>query len=247
MPDIIICDVMMPKMDGYEFCRQIKNSDPLKNIPVILLTARASEEMTIDGLEAGAYDYMTKPFSPKILLAKIAGILERQELHKRQIQHDSLTGLFNRHGWQKKALQELEKDRRYNNAFSIAFIDLDDFKKINDTYSHQTGDEALRTFSSLVTKNLRASDLAGRLGGEEFVIYFPETAGQTAAASLERILKLFRQEAIGDKCLNCTFSAGVVERDPTQEHTLEEYLSLADETMYAAKKSGKARIVLHQA
>ena len=96
MPDLIISDVMMPMMDGYELCRQIKNSDKLKNIPVILVTARASEEMTIEGIEAGAYDYITKPFSPKILLAKIVGILERQELHKKQSQHDSLTGLLNR-------------------------------------------------------------------------------------------------------------------------------------------------------
>ena len=152
MPDLIISDVMMPKMDGYELCRQIKNSDKLKNIPVILVIARASEEMTLEGIEAGAYDYITKPFSPKILLAKIISIMERQELHKKQSQHDSLTGLLNRESWGKKALQEIEKNKRYGHIFSIAFIDLDDFKKINDTYSHQTGDLVLKTLSSLIAK-----------------------------------------------------------------------------------------------
>jgi len=88
MPDIIISDVMMPEMDGYELCRQINSSDILKNIPVILVTARASAEMTIDGIETGVCDYITKPFSPKILLAKIGSILERQELHKKQIQYE---------------------------------------------------------------------------------------------------------------------------------------------------------------
>lgn len=244
-PDIIISDVMMPKMDGYELCRQLKNSDQLKNIPVILLTARASEEMTLDGIEAGAYDYITKPFSPRILLAKISGILERQEWHKQQSQYDNLTGLLNRASWGRKALRELEKNERYGHVFSIAFIDLDDFKKINDTYSHQTGDLVLKTFAALITNNLRASDLAGRLGGEEFAIYFPETSGKTAADSLERILKLFNSQNIGENRLGCTFSAGVVEMNPLRELTLEGYLSRADETMYAAKKSGKAKILLY--
>lgn len=246
MPDIIISDVMMPKMDGYELCRQINNSDALKNIPVILVTARASEEMAIDGIEAGAYDYITKPFSRKILLAKIVSILERQEQHKKQIQYDSLTGLLNREAWENRVLQEMEKNKRYGNAFSIAFIDLDDFKKINDTCSHQTGDEVLKALSSLFTKNLRVSDIAGRFGGEEFVIYFSETTGRTAADSLERILKLFNEQNKEDRNIYCTFSAGVVEGNPHQQHTLDVYLSIADETMYSAKKSGKARIILDQ-
>ena len=245
MPDIIISDVMMPRMDGYELCRQISNSDTFKNIPVILVTARTSEEMTIDGIEAGAYDYITKPFSPKILLAKIDSILERKELHKKQIQYDNLTGLLNREAWGNRVLQELEKNKRYGNVFSIAFVDLDDFKNINDTYSHQTGDGVLKSLSSLLTKNLRVSDIAGRLVGEEFVIYFPEAIGKTAVDSLERILKLFSKQNMEDKKLYCTFSAGVVERNPLQELTLDEYLSLADKTMYAAKKSGKARIILY--
>jgi diguanylate cyclase (GGDEF)-like protein len=245
LPDLIISDVMMPKMDGYELCRQIKNSEELKNTPVILVTARASEEMTLDGIEAGAYDYITKPFSPKILLAKISGILERQELHKRQIQRDSLTGLLNRESWRKMALREIKKNKRYGNVFSIAFIDLDDFKKINDTYSHHTGDVVLKTLSSIITSNLRAIDLAGRFGGEEFVIYFSGTTGKTASDSLERILKLFSTQDIENKNIYCTFSAGVVEMNLLRELSLEEYLSRADETMYAAKKSGKAKIFLY--
>jgi diguanylate cyclase (GGDEF)-like protein len=245
MPDIIISDVMMPKMDGYELCRQINSSDTLKNIPVILVTARASEEMTIDGIEAGAYDYITKPFSQKILLAKINSILDRLELHKKQIQYDSLTGLFNREAWKNRVLHELEKNKRYGSSFSIAFVDLDDFKKINDTHGHQTGDEVLRIFSSLLIKNLRVSDIIGRLGGEEFVIYFPDAVGRTVADSLDRILNIFNKQIMDDKVLNCTFSAGVVERNPLRELALDMYLSLADETMYAAKKSGKARIILY--
>ena len=245
MPDIIISDVMMPGMDGYELCRQINSNDALKNIPVILVTARASEEMTIEGIEAGAYDYVTKPFSPKILLAKIDSILERQELHKKQTQYDSMTGLLNREAWENRVRQELEKNKRYGNVFSIAFFDLDDFKNINDTYNHQTGDEVLKTLSLLLTKNLRVSDIAGRFGGEEFVIYFPEATGRTAADSLERILKLFSKQNMEDKNIHCTFSAGVVEKNAERELTLDEYLSIADKTMYVSKKSGKARITLY--
>jgi diguanylate cyclase (GGDEF)-like protein len=246
LPDIIISDVMMPKMDGYELCRQIKESEELKNIPVILVTARASEEMTLDGIDAGAYDYIPKPFSAKVLLAKINGILGRQEMHKRQIQYDSLTGLLNRDSWKKIALREMNKNKRYGHGFSIAFIDLDDFKKINDTYSHQTGDRVLTVLASTLTRHLRASDLAGRFGGEEFVIYFSETTGKTAAESLERILRLFRNQDIVEKGICCTFSGGLVEMNPLREIPLEEYLAQADEAMYAAKKSGKAKIIIHQ-
>lgn len=245
-PDIILSDVMMPKIDGYELCRRLKDSERLKNIPVVLLTARASEEMTLDGIEAGAYDYITKPFSPKILLAKINGILERQEQQQRQSQYDGLTGLLTRAFWEKKTFQEMEKNRRYSHGSSIAFIDLDDFKKINDTYSHQTGDMVLRTLASLLTTNLRASDLTGRFGGEEFVVYFPETTARTAADSLGRLLKLFSQQNIDGKNLGCTFSAGVVEINPLRNLSLGEYLSRADVSMYAAKKIGKARVLIHQ-
>jgi diguanylate cyclase (GGDEF)-like protein len=246
IPDIIISDVMMPKMDGYELCRRVKASTLLKNIPVILVTARASEEMTIEGLESGAYDYITKPFAPKILSAKISGILHRLEAQKNERQIDSLTGLLNREAWEKKARNENERHRRYGNMFSIAFIDLDNFKEVNDTYGHQAGDIVLKTISSLIAANLRTSDFAGRFGGEEFTIYFPETSSRDAADSIQRILSLFRNRNIGDMKITCAFSAGVVEMNPDQELSIQEYMALADTAMYEAKKMGKGRVVIYK-
>lgn len=245
IPDLIISDVMMPKMDGYELCRRINRDDLLKNIPVILVTARASEEMTIEGLKSGAYDYITKPFVPKILLAKINGVLRRQQVEEAQKSQDGLTGLLNRSAWEKRVRMEIKRNNRYNTLFSIAFIDLDDFKMINDTYGHQKGDIVLQTVSSLIMDNLRASDLAGRIGGEEFAVYFPETGAKAASESIERILSLFRNRNINDIQTPCGFSAGVVEMKPDQELTLQEYLSRADEAMYEVKKSGKGRVLIY--
>ncbi len=245
IPDLIISDVMMPNMDGYELCRRINSNDLLKNIPVVLVTARASEEMTIEGLESGAYDYITKPFAPKILLAKINGILLRKEAAEAQKSQDGLTGLLNRSAWEKRVLAEIERNNRYGTLFSIAFIDIDDFKMINDTYGHQTGDMVLKTVSSLIMDNLRASDMTGRIGGEEFAVYFPQTGARAASESIERILSHFRNRNINDIKTPCGFSAGVVEKNPDRELSLQEYLSRADAAMYEVKKSGKGRVAIY--
>lgn len=246
VPDIILSDVMMPKMDGYEFCRRIGSSDVLRDVPVILITARASEEMMVEGLSSGAYEYITKPFSQKVLLAKIDSILDRLQEHKKQVQYDGLTGLLNRESWLRQVSREFERNKRNSETFSIAFIDLDDFKKVNDTYSHQTGDEVLKGLSLLMRKHLRVSDLTGRFGGEEFVVYFPSTTGQAAVDSLGRILQLFSRLKVEGRHLFCTFSSGVVERTLDQDLTLDAYLAMADEAMYDAKKGGKASVSLSQ-
>ncbi len=139
-PNLIISDVMMPKMDGYAMCRALRSDEDLSLIPIILLTAKASREMAIEGLESGAIDYITKPFSFNVLKAKIKAVLKRQAEQEELNLTDSLTGLLKRTAWEQAVERELRKVDRYGGIASIAFIDLDDFKKINDTHGHQTGD-----------------------------------------------------------------------------------------------------------
>jgi diguanylate cyclase (GGDEF)-like protein len=244
MPDLIISDVMMPKMDGYQLCKFIKGDEALQHIPVILLTAKASEEMAVKSLEAGAHDYVTKPFSLDVLKAKVDGIIYRQEEYVHMSRTDHLTKLRNREGWKLAVQRELDKIKRYGGTASIAFIDLDNFKTINDTYGHSMGDGVLKVVSSIICKGLRETDIAGRYGGEEFVVFFPETPKAAAAECLERILSKLRNYHFKEDSLHCAFSAGIVGVDQDRMISLAQYVSNADAVMYAAKKRGKGCIVV---
>ena len=243
LPDMIISDVMMPKMDGYQLTREIKNSGELSHIPMILLTAKASDENVVEGLTAGAYDYVIKPFSLDVLLARVNSIVHRTTEQATLIGTDHLTGLRNREGWKQEVVRELGKIDRSGGVAALAFLDLDNFKDINDTYGHSMGDRALQSISSSMGRQLRNTDLAGRYGGEEFVIYFPETRAPAAAESVKRILVDFRDAPVGSKDMSCTFSAGIVEID-TGDTSLDTWVYRADAAMYQAKKRGKKRTVI---
>jgi len=244
MPILIISDIMMPEMDGYELCRTVNQSGELNHIPVILLTAGATDEMALEGMSSGAYDYITKPFSREILLAKIDGIVKRHVEQQALNRTDHLTGLRNRRGWKQEVLREMEKIKRFGGTAAIAFLDLDNFKIVNDTYGHAVGDDVLRTVSAVVNHGLRKTDFAGRWGGEEFVIYFPEAMGKHVVETMQRILSQFQNRPVGENKLNCSFSAGVVSIDPEDQHPLDVYVSRADSAMYEAKRRGKGRVVI---
>lgn len=244
MPALIISDIMMPEMDGYQLCRAVNQSGELNHIPVILLTAGATDEMALEGMISGAYDYITKPFSRAILLAKIEGIVKRHVEQQALNRTDHLTGLRNRQGWKQEVHREMEKLKRFGGTAAIAFLDLDNFKVVNDTHGHAVGDDVLRAVSTVINNGLRTTDLAGRYGGEEFVIYFPEATGIDVVDTMQRILTRFRNQPVGEKQLNCAFSAGVVSIDPEPHHPLDVYISRADSAMYEAKRRGKGRVVI---
>jgi len=242
LPVLIVSDVMMPRMDGCQLCREINASGELSHIPVVLLTAKATDQMAIEGMSCGAYDYVTKPFSQEILRAKIDGIVKRQIDLQNMSRTDHLTGLRNRESWEQEVLRELGKIMRFGGSAAIAFVDLDDFKMVNDTYGHAVGDDVLRALAAVLNTGLRTTDLAGRFGGEEFVVYFPETTGSAVAETMQRLLSKFRNQAVGGHRLKCSFSAGVVTVDREQGHSLKKYVSLADAAMYKAKRRGKDRV-----
>jgi diguanylate cyclase (GGDEF)-like protein len=243
-PRLIICDVMMPGMDGFEFCRAVRSDPKLRMIPVILLTARASHEMAMKGLEAGAVDYITKPFSFGILSAKVQGILRRDAERDKEAQRDGLTGLLNRAAWAREADREFGRLPDEGQTASLAFLDLDDFKAANDAWGHRTGDAILVALAGVLAKDLRATDLAGRYGGEEFVLFLPASSGDTAVRTLERTLEEFRAAVIADGLPPCSFSAGVVEIETAGDAKLDDYVFRADTAMYRAKLAGKSRVTL---
>jgi diguanylate cyclase (GGDEF)-like protein len=243
-PHLIISDVMMPRMDGYEMCREIRSDERLRSTPVILLTARVAADSVVEGLDAGAVDYMTKPFSFEVLLAKTRAVLSRSEEQGRLAARDPLTGLYNRRVWSENAERELKRIGREGGCMSVIFIDIDNFKSVNDSFGHKTGDMVLVELSKAMTGELRSTDTVGRYGGEEMVICMPGATGANGAKTAGRILDVFRGMEIGEGRVRCTFSAGVAEasRDAGLA-SLDEYVIRADAAMYGAKKSGKAQVM----
>jgi PleD family two-component response regulator len=196
-PDLILLDVMMPEMDGFEACGKLKNIPETKDIPIIFLTAKVETEDMIKGFKAGAVDYVTKPFNSYELLARVKTHLElkisRDLLEKKNKLleilsiTDGLTGLYN-HRYIVDALsQRITETRRYGKPLSIVMLDIDYFKKINDKYGHVFGDEVLIKISSVIEETVREVDIAGRYGGEEFLIVIPDTDSSGAYKTAERL------------------------------------------------------------
>src|ERR1044072_3028298 len=171
--NIALSDIMMPKMDGFELIKRIRANPALKSIYLILITARIQEGDRVRGLDLGADDYITKPFSFSELLARVrvgTRVVQYQQHLEYQTQIDSLTSLFNRRAFEKKIQEEFERSKRYQSPLSVLILDLDNFKTINDTYGHHGGDSALVKISDTLREKTRQSDFPARYGGEEFVL-----------------------------------------------------------------------------
>lgn len=244
--DLVLCDIMMPGIDGFAFWERLRMDPQTQHLPFVFLTAKAQPCDEVRGLTLGVDEYITKPFDPQVLIARVQAVLERRKTFELMTRHDALTGLLNRPTLEHDVHRELTRLQRYGAIGCLAFIDLDNFKHINDTCGHQTGDRVLSRFGRLVAANTRDVDIAGRYGGEEFLVCFPETPAQNAAAVLERIQALFAAIDWGSRPVSTSFSAGLAEfpRDGSDFDTL---CRRADQTMYLAKQSGKATLLIRQA
>jgi len=241
--DLILCDIMMPEMDGYEFRQRILDSPRTRDIPFIFLTARADPADQVKGFKMRVDDYITKPFQPNVLLARVMSVIERHEAYREMTITDPLTGLLNRKAIKERIDNELVRIQRYNEVCSIIFIDLDDFKQINDRYGHEAGDMVLVELATILKRELRNTDYTGRYGGEEFVICLVNTGKPLALRVCERLLSIFRNTSIGREGIRCTFSAGIASA-PEDGLEFDELCRKADEAMYTSKKNGKNRVTL---
>jgi diguanylate cyclase (GGDEF)-like protein len=247
-PRLVILDWVMPEIDGVEVCRRIRQKFQSDNDYrfIILLTAQGSKADIVEGLTAGADDYVTKPFDPHELQMRIrAGkrIIELQEKLRFNAMHDPLTGILNRGAVLERLHCELARSRRENQPMTLALLDLDHFKVVNDTYGHLAGDEVLRETTRRIKSIVRDYDILGRYGGEEFLIVIPGADRQSALSVYERI-----REGIGSPPMNTsaaplvvTVSMGVAEYDGTMSD--EELIQLADDALYRAKDLGRNRVV----
>jgi diguanylate cyclase (GGDEF)-like protein len=266
LPDLILLDIMMPDMDGYEVCTKIK-SDPLtREIPVIFITAMSNMEDEMKGLELGAIDYITKPVSPPIVKARVKNHLELKrhrdalekltiELDKRNLElnllarEDALTGLANRRYFNEVLEAEIKRASRSRQILSLILCDVDFFKNFNDHYGHVAGDKCLQAIGQVLLRTFkRASDLPARYGGEEFAVIISETlrgnAGQLAEKLRQRMIAQAMPHAFSAAAEYVTLSFGVVEAQPTSERNAAWYINEADKTLYRAKENGRNQVAL---
>ena len=246
LPDLILLDVDMPQPDGFEVCRQLKADSRTVAIPVVFLTGATSTDEKIKGLELGATDYITKPFEPAELRARVRASLRTKyllDLLGRKAMIDGLTGLWNRAYFDMRLSQELSLTRRTHQPLACIMLDLDHFKRLNDSYGHPSGDEVLRWVGQLLTETCRGEDIVCRYGGEEFVVLCPNTNTEQAADLAERIrssLESFTWR-FRDSTVKVTCSVGVADLRHVPPPTVVE---LADRALYQAKHSGRNRVVV---
>lgn len=252
-PRIAILDWIMPGLTGIDICRELRKSETGFHTYVILLTSRDETEDIVRGLEAGADDYITKPFHPDELAVRLlAGLrivrLQEQlvsalEDQKLKASRDPLTGLWNRTTILDLLAKELERSRRMSFPVGVIMADVDHFKKLNDSYGHVDGDAVLREISRRMFTSLRSYDSVGRYGGEEFLVMLPRCDRETAEQSAERLRKVIAEKAFRTSGgpIKVTVSLGVTSVDPDMDAHIEHIVRTADAALYEAKTAGRNR------
>jgi len=243
-PDIVLLDVMLPEMDGFEVCRRIKSDPATEHIPVIMVTARSDVDDLVKGFEAGADDFVTKPFSGLALMARVRAQLrqkQRYESIREQLRVDPLTGAFNRGYFDVHAWRLAARCRAARKSLAVLMLDVDNLKQVNDAHGHAVGDRVLKEIVNRVTSALRPSDLVARMGGDEFAVAMPEM-GLAAALQIAERLRSRVSEAPIDG-VGATVSVGAAVSSSDEEEELEVTLERADTALYLAKGAGGNRVV----
>jgi two-component system, cell cycle response regulator len=250
-PDLILLDVMMPKLNGYEVLRALKDNKELKHIPVIFVTVKGETDSKVVGLRLGGQDYITKPFDLDELIARVEAALRLKGEHdqlraiNRRLAElsmtDPLTGLYNRRYLVERFDEELERARRYVYPIACIMADIDDFKLINDTYGHMVGDQVLQQLAIIMKNSNRVVDILARYGGEEFLMILPQTnlGGAETVAERFRLLVADAQLISSDPSRRITVSLGVSAFSAKTIGTREILLQQADQALYEAKSRGK--------
>ena len=266
LPDLVLLDVMMPDMDGYHVCAQLKGDPRTRQIPVIFITAMGSAEDEAKGLHCGAIDYLTKPITPPIVRARVKNHLELKRSRdlleelgaelsakNRQLEvlarKDHLTGLANRRHFDEMLDTEVKRARRTRQPLSLIMCDVDYFKMYNDHYGHPAGDGCLTAIGALLLGTFkRAGDLPARYGGEEVAVILPGTLPEEALQLAERLrLGLIAQaipHAASDVAAHVTLSIGVAGVQAVGERDAAWFIAEADRALYQSKASGRNRATL---
>jgi diguanylate cyclase (GGDEF)-like protein len=243
--DLILLDVIMPDMDGYETCRQLKDNPVTQSIPIIFVTAMGEMDDETIGLNLGAIDYLVKPIRTPILKARVKNHLELKKYRdslESLCMVDSLTGIPNRSQFERLIDKEWRRFQRTGESLSLFFIDIDSFKGYNDRYGHLAGDDCLRQVAAALDQTAkRGGDVVVRYGGDEFCAIAPGVGPEGA----ELLGELFRSGV--QKATPVTVCVGVSTMQSLQGSTLAELMRNADQALYQAKRSGKNKVVVYAA
>jgi diguanylate cyclase (GGDEF)-like protein len=257
--EAMVLDVMMPGMDGFEVLRRLKKLPNVASIPVLFLTASTSEQDIVRGVEAGAADYLLKPFSGPVLVAKLRAVRDRARVEwtlRRKLSSavhsattDGLTGLLNRRTFDDRFAELVATASRHREPLAVAMLDIDRFKAINDELGHPAGDVALRLVADRIRRVLRLGDLAFRYGGEEFVVLLRKCDRAGGLAVYERLREELRKAPIepeGGTSRLLTISGGLATMEAGNGFKSDDLVARADAALYAAKTGGRDRMELEK-
>ncbi len=253
--DLVISDIVMPELDGIKLIIAIREID--MDIPVIIMTAFSTVEYSVEAMKAGAFDFISKPFDFKKVLFVIEKALEtrrlrelarRSEYYKKLSNLDGLTEIYNHRFIKQLIEREIKRHVRYSGTLCVLMIDIDDFKKVNDTYGHPVGDLVLIKAAELIKKSIRGCDILSRYGGEEFLVALPVTPVKDAQNVADRIVNSFNSDyfKIGKdkKSISITVTIGLA-AFPNNSNNKDELIGNADKALYEGKEKGKNRVVIY--
>ncbi len=249
-PDLMLLDLNMPRLDGFEVLEQLRADPSTSELPVILVTARADDAGKVRALDQGAVDYLQKPFSERELRARVERTLRlvRSQIALReQAQTDPLTGLANLRAFRARLDDEVKRARRYRTPLTCVMADLDQLKPINDELGHAAGDRAIALVAAVIRDELRETDFGARYGGDEFIVLLPHTAAEEGRIFAERVCARVRatELLVGDRRLSLGASFGVACRTAEADDAPPESLvHAADLALYAAKRDGRGRVAM---
>ncbi len=244
-PDLVLLDVDMPDLSGFEVCRELKADPNTCMIPVIFLTASNDTRNKVKGLDVGGVDYITKPFDAFELRARVRAVLRTKHLQDLLIRYshiDPLTELNNRRALMKRLQEEWDKLQHCGGQLSVMMTDIDHFKQINDTYGHLTGDEVIKLVADVLREQCRESDFAARYGGDEFTVLASGIDASQTAETAERCRQAIQEGDVASENESIEISASFGVADAEGLDSLEAFVNAADEALYKAKQQGGNKV-----
>jgi diguanylate cyclase (GGDEF)-like protein len=243
-PELILLDMNMPTASGQEIARVIRQQDAFLSIPIVFLSAESDLARQREAMNLGGDEFLHKPIEPEHLISAVRGRVIRYRALRALMVRDSLTGLLNHTSFKERLRAEVSRAKRLNKPLSVGLIDIDLFKKVNDTWGHPAGDRVIKNLARLLKQRLRGADVIGRYGGEEFAVALPDTPGDIALRVLDDLRASFAAivQRAGEKTFQTTLSAGVAAATP--ESDAEALIQSSDEALYVAKHGGRNQVRL---